>query len=298
MIYLLLIVYLCLLLSYLMFVPSLVLSHALGAIDYPSKRKIHSKPTARGGGFAVFCSFTLFLIILPLDIGLKIPIALSATTIFLIGFFDDVIDLSPFTKLLGQLFALSIYYLISESLNYKMSAMEGIFSAVWIIFITNATNLLDGLDGLAGGVCASETLCLAVISILWRNNSVLLCSLLLLGAILGFLPRNFPHAKIFMGDCGALFLGFTLGILSSRLAIESNSIICILALLLVFRIPIYDTNLSIIRRLIKRKNPFKADKGHFHHLLLKHGFTKECASLALITASLLFGFLGVIISLI
>lgn len=286
------------LLSYLLFSPALLLSHTFGAIDYPSKRKIHSKPTARGGGFALFTSFTVFLIVIPVSIWLKIPLALSITTIFLIGFFDDAIDLSPLTKLSGQLFALSIYHFMTESLGYELSTLQAILSTVWIVFITNATNLLDGLNGLSGGVCASEALCLTVISLFFRNDDILICSLLLLGAILGFLPRNFPRAKIFMGDCGALFLGFTLGALSSRLVIESGSVICLLAILLVFRVPIYDTNLSIIRRLIKRKNPFKADKGHFHHLLLKHGFTEECASLALITASLFFGFVGIIISLI
>ncbi len=286
------------LLSYLLFSPALLLSHTFGAIDYPSKRKIHSKPTARGGGFALFTSFTVFLIVIPVSIWLKIPLALSITTIFLIGFFDDAIDLSPLTKLLGQLFALSIYHLMAESFGYELSTLQAILSAVWIIFITNATNLLDGLNGLSGGVCASEALCLAVISLFFRNDDILICSLLLLGATLGFLPRNFPRAKIFMGDCGALFLGFTLGALSSRLMIESESILCVLSVFLIFRVPIYDTNLSIIRRLIKRQNPFKADKGHFHHILLRRGFTKECASLALITASLFFGFVGIIISLI
>ena len=290
--------YISFLLSYLLFSPALLLSHTFGAIDYPNKRKIHSTPTARGGGFAPFASFTVILIMMPIDMQLKIPLALSCTTIFLIGFFDDVIDLSPFTKLLGQFFALSIYHLMSESLDYKTSIFQGILSSIWIIFITNATNLLDGLNGLSGGVCASEALCLATLAIFFRNDDILICSLLLLGAILGFLPRNFPHAKIFMGDCGALFLGFTLGVLSSRLVIQSGSILCLLAMLLVFRVPIYDTNLSIIRRLIKHQNPFKADKGHFHHLLLRYGFTKECASLALITASLFFGVIGVIISLI
>ena len=298
MIYLLLIFYVSLLLSYLLFYPSLALSHAFGAIDMPNNRKIHSKPTARSGGFAFFLSIIVLLVIIPTNIELKIPLCLGSTVIFLIGFFDDVIDISPFVKLSGQFLALAVYHFTAELLDYKTSVLQGVISAVWIIFITNATNLIDGLDGLASGVCASEALCLTIVALLFRNNDVMICSLLLLGTISGFLPRNFPHAKIFMGDCGALFLGFTLGVLSSRLVFESKSIICLLAIFLIFRIPIYDTNLSIIRRLIKRQNPFKADKGHFHHMLLRHGFTKECASLALITASLFFGFVGIIISLI
>ena len=290
------VIYLSLLLSYLMLHPSLAISNVFGAIDIPNGRKIHSKPTARGGGFGFFIAFSVMLIVIPIRIDLKIPLLLSGVVIFLIGFLDDAINISPFMKLSGQFLALAVYNFTSELLNYEISIFQGILCAIWIIFITNATNIIDGLDGLAGGVCASEALCIAAISLVFGNIEIMMCSLLLLGAILGFLPHNFPHAKIFMGDCGALFLGFSLAILSSRLIIESNSILCLLAIFLVFRVPMYDTSLSIIRRLAKRQNPFKADKEHFHHLLLRHGFSKECATLLLITASLLFGFLGIILS--
>ena len=165
-----------------------------------------------------------------------------------------------------------------------------------MMFLSNAINLCDGLDGLAGGLCASESLCLGALALIFGNGDVFICALALLGAIAGFLPRNFPRARIFMGDCGALFLGFTLGALSSRLVFESGSILCLIATPLTFRIPTYDTNLSIVRRLIKGKNPFRADKGHFHHKLLRWGFSKECATLALVTASLFFGLVGIIIA--
>lgn len=272
-----------------------MISNFLGAIDYPSNRKIHSKPTARGGGFAIFLSFTVILIVSPIDIDLKIPLSLGATVIFLVGFLDDAINVSPYIKLSGQFLAIAVYHFTTELLDYKISVLEGFLSVIWIIFITNATNLIDGLDGLASGVCASEALCLASISLIFGYMDIFICSILILGSVLGFLPRNYPNAKIFMGDCGALFLGFILATLSSRLMIENPNVIYILSILLIFRIPIYDTNISIIRRLIKRKNPFKADKEHFHHLLLEHGFKKECATLLLICASLLFGLLGIVL---
>lgn len=283
-------------LSYLLFHPSAALSRLLGAIDLPNDRKIHSKPTVRGGGFSLFVAFTLLLITLPMNVEIKISLSLSGALLFLIGFLDDVVNISPFIKLSGQFLALAIYHLSAEALGFSISIMQGILSAIWIVFITNATNLIDGLDGLAGGVCASEALCLAALAMLLGNDKIFVCSFLLLGAVLGFLPRNFPNAQIFMGDCGALFLGFTLAVLSSRLVIESGSFICLLSVLLIFRVPIYDTNVSIVRRILKRKNPFKADKEHFHHLLLKHGFTKECAALALISISLVFGLIGIILS--
>ena len=284
--------------AYCLFPTSLTLSNLVGAIDYPNTRKSHSVPTARGGGFAFFISFSVVLIVFPIELDLKLPLILGGTFIFLIGFLDDAINISPFMKLSGQFLALAVYHFITELLEYNVSISIDILVAIWVIFITNATNIIDGLNGLAGGICASEALCLAITSLFFGNKDVMLCSFFLLSAIVGFLPHNFPHAKIFMGDCGALFLGFTLAVLSSRLVIASQSTLCILAILLIFRIPIYDTNLSIFRRLLKRQNPFKADKHHFHHYLLRHGFTKECASLALITASLFFGFLGIVIALI
>ncbi len=297
MIYFLAIILTCLF-SYCLFPASLTLSNLVGAIDYPTPRKSHSSPTARGGGFSFFVAFSTVLIIFPIDLELKLPLLLGSAFIFLIGFLDDAIDISPFMKLSGQFLALSVYHFVSEFLDYKVSVFNEILIAIWIIFITNATNIIDGLNGLASGICASEALCLGVIAMFFGNVDVMICSFFLLGAIIGFFPHNFPHAKIFMGDCGALFLGFALAVLSSRLMIESQSTICVLAMLLIFRVPIYDTNLSIFRRLLKLKNPFKADKNHFHHYLLRHGFTKECASLALITASLFFGLLGVVVGLI
>lgn len=296
MIYVLATTFTCLI-SYFLFPTSLNISRMAGAIDYPSSRKSHITPTARGGGLTFFIAFSIILLMSPIIPSYKIPLLFGGITIFVVGFLDDTLSLSPFSKLAGQFLAISVYFFTSELLGYNISIFQSILSSIWIIFITNAVNIIDGLDGLASGVCSSEAMCLAVMSFFFENNNVFLCSILLLGAILGFIPRNFPKAKIFMGDCGALFLGFTLAVLSSRLVIESNNIIYFFSIMLVFRIPTYDTNISIIRRLIHRKNPFKADKEHLHHLLIKHGFTKECATLAIVTVSLFFGFLGIIISL-
>lgn len=283
------------LLSYLLLVPSLALSNFFGAIDVPNDRKIHSDPTPRGGGFAIFIAFSLVLVIIPIGIDLKIPLLLGGTVVFLIGFLDDVINISPQIKLLGQSLAIFVYFLTSTLLGYQSSIWLSIILAIWIIFISNATNITDGLNGLASGIGVSEALCLAIVSLILEDTDTFLCVLLLLGAISGFLPHNFPRAKIFMGDCGSLFLGFVLAALSSRLIIKSNSVIYLLSILLIFRIPIYDTIISIIRRIIKGKHPFQADKEHFHHLLLQNDFTAECAALLLISASLLFGFFGVLL---
>ena len=281
--------------SYIMFVPSLKISEATGAIDIPSKRKVHSVPTARAGGLSLFVAFSLCLLISSVDISLKIPLLLGSAVIFVVGFLDDTVTLSPFMKLSGQFLSLAVYHFSSELLGYNPPVWESILMSAWIILITNATNIIDGLDGLAAGVCASQSLCLLVIALVLENFEIFICLFALLGAILGFIPRNFPKAKIFMGDCGALFLGFTLGVLSARISFQSHNMTCAIAILIVFRLPIYDAKSSIARRLIRGKNPFRADKGHFHHQLLRRGFTKECATLLLITVSLLFGFIGILV---
>lgn len=284
------------LLSFVLFRPSLAISKVTGAIDYPSTRKIHSKPIGRAGGFSFFIAFSLILLISSVNLSFKIPLFLGSFLIFLVGFLDDTLNLSPFMKLSGQFLALAVFHFSSELFGGDISTFLSIIISIWVIFITNATNIIDGLDGLAGGVCSSQALCLAVLSLVLENKDVFFCSVLLLGVILGFLPHNFPRAKIFMGDCGALFLGFTLGCLSSRLFLDSQSLICALAILLVFRVPSYEAIFSFTRRILKGKNPFRADKGHFHHKLIKLGFTKECSTLALVTLSLAFGLLGIIIS--
>jgi UDP-GlcNAc:undecaprenyl-phosphate GlcNAc-1-phosphate transferase len=285
--------------SYILFSPSVSLAKILGAIDIPNERKLHSHPMARLGGLTFFVSFFLSFALLPIDAKFKIAILVSGTSIFLVGLFDDATNISPFTKLLGQ--ALSSILYIFVLLPKPKSISDAFFVLIalgWMIFITNAINLCDGLDALASGITSSQALCISVIALISGHFDVFATSLLLLFSILGFLPRNFPPAKTFMGDCGSLFLGFILSAISIKLIFESTSIIILLSLLMIFRLPSADAIQSFFRRALRSKNPFSADKGHFHHKLLDFGFTKECASLALISLSLLFGLVGVIISVI
>ena len=285
--------------SYILFTPSIKLAKSLRAIDVPNERKLHSHPTARLGGMTFFVAFFLSFTLLPIDVNFKIAILTGGTSIFLVGLLDDAISISPFTKLLGQ--ALSSILYIFILLPRQKSISDAFFTLLalgWMIFITNATNLCDGLDGLASGIASSQALCIAVIALIFGCFDVSLASLILLFSIFGFLPRNLPPAKAFMGDCGSLFLGFVLSALSIKLINETKSIVILLSLLLIFRLPSADAIQSFLRRALRGKNPFSADRGHFHHKLLDFGFTKECASLALISLSLLFGLLGVLITVI
>ncbi|MGM9631954.1 MAG: glycosyltransferase family 4 protein [Eubacteriales bacterium] len=285
------------LLSYSLFLPSLKIAKAVGAIDLPSDRKVHTKATARTGGFAFFAAFTAFLPLLHIDLNFKIALFAGVCTIFSIGFLDDVLSLPPFAKLTGQFAAVAVYFFIGRinaSNTSVAGAIFGLLTVFWIVFICNAINLSDGLDGLAGGLSSVSALTLALIALILENHDIFWVALLLLCVLLGFLPRNVHPAKIFMGDGGALFLGFILGALASKLFFESDRLKLFCAIALTFRIPSADTVQSFVRRLIKGKNPFKADKGHFHHRLLARGFTAECATLLLITLSLVFS-LGAIL---
>lgn len=282
-------------LSFSLFEPSIKLATALGAIDIPSQRKVHSSPTARLGGITFFVAFFLSLAISPVDIELKIPLILGGSTIFLVGLLDDSLSISPFAKLCGQFIAVSVF-VFSGGLGNVPGPVLCIAALVWIVFIINATNLSDGLDGLAGGMTASQALCIAAVALISNNLNVFCCSLLLIASILGFLPRNVPRAKMFMGDCGSLYLGFILSALALNLALSSKSALGVAGIFFIFRVPSADTVQSIFRRLLKKRNPFSADRGHFHHKLIDLGFTRECAALALITISLFFGFIGVVIT--
>ncbi len=277
--------------SYVLFAPSVRIARVTGAIDMPSERRIHARPTARTGGFAFFAAFTAFLPMLDIDRDFKLALLLGSSTVFLVGFIDDVLSLPPFAKLTGQFAAVAVYFFIGRTSAADTSivgAIFGLLTVIWMVFICNAINLSDGLDALAGGLSSNAALTLALVALIFGNHDVFWVALLLLCAILGFLPRNAPPARIFMGDGGSLFLGFTLGALASKLFFESDKLRLFLAIALIFRIPSADTMGSFARRLINGKNPFRADKGHFHHRLLQIGFTKECATLLLLTLSLVF----------
>lgn len=284
--------------SYILFSPSIALAKTLGAIDFPSARKSHTTPTSRAGGLSFFVAFSLSLVLLPINASLKIPLVLSGGIIFIVGLIDDSKSISPFAKLSGQFMATSLYILMTHSeFDGFWEKLFGIASLFWIIFITNATNLCDGLDGLAGGITSSQALCLAIISLFAGRYDTFSCSILLLFSILGFLPRNIPPAQTFMGDCGSLFLGFILGTLSSFLVYKTQNLLVLISVLLIFRVSSADAIQSFIRRIVTGNNPFAADRGHFHHKLLDLGFTKECAVLALVTLSLIFGFIAILLQI-
>ncbi len=293
------------------------LAKKVGAVDYPNDRRINKKPMPRLGGLAVIAGFMVSAIylIITMSIEKKVNFAEEGLNRKLIGcllgaiilgitcYIDDVKDLKPLVKLAGQVIA-AIVVVSSGVLidNFTIPFKENnvmlneVFSFVltvgWIVGITNAINLIDGLDGLSSGITLIS--CISLLIIFALNESPLIAIILitaLAGAIVGFLPYNFNPAKTFIGDVGSNFMGFAIAVISILGVAKTYTAIVIIAPIIVLALPIFDTLWAIVRRIVKTKSikgVFKADKGHLHHRLMAKGYTQKQAVLILygITATL------------
>lgn len=238
-------------------------------------------------------------------LGFLIGILVLAITCFI----DDVKGIPPFTKLAGQLVAAIIVVYSGvriENLNlpfFNQIGLNDVASIIltlgWIVGITNAINLIDGLDGLSSGICIISSVSLLIIFAL--NYSPMIAILLitaLAGALIGFIPFNFNPAKTFIGDTGSNFLGFSLAVISILGVAKTYTAIVIIAPLIVLALPVFDTILAIIRRTIKGKSikaVVQADKGHLHHKLMARGYTQKQAVFILYGISATFGIFAVIL---
>lgn len=287
--------------SYMLFGVAWELSCRIGAVDLPNGRKIHKVPMPRAGGLCFFLPFSAAMLFLRISPSVKLFLLSGASFVFLVGLSDDIFSVSPLHKLAGQAAAAAIP--VFFGLNFYtgrdplLRASFGCLTFFWILLLTNAVNLSDGLDGLAAGESLSFCLTLSVLSVICGNADVAAVSCLLASSLVGFIPHNRHPAKIFMGDCGSLFIGFSLSVLSVIWLSESCTLPHTAAILLLFLVPIADTVQSFFRRLRKRKSPFSADKGHFHHRLLNVGFTESTAAYALVTLSVLFALFSVLLML-
>lgn len=280
------------LLASLLLVP-LVARYALkaGLFDAPGERKIHQTPVPRLGGIAIFASFLIALgavgvlghspatfLIGKGNLGL----IAGGTLIFLLGLLDDLFNLSPYVKLAGQFLAAFVAFGMGVSIEaldlpgsllLVLNALSLPLTLMWMVGISNAVNFIDGVDGLAGGVGMFAALTLAVVAIFTGQPQVALLALILCASCLGFLVYNLHPARIFMGDSGALFIGFTLACLSV-LGVFKMYTVVMLAPILVLCIPVLDITYSTFRRLLLGRNPFVADGEHLHHRLLKAGLSQ------------------------
>ena len=290
----------------------------IGAVDNLELRKIHTKRiVVRLGGIAIFLAFyatILFFIIKgyrPLSDNSVFLIGMffSSFIILLLGIYDDLRGADAKLKFFVQTVAAVIILCFGIRINLftnpfasGQSLSIGIWgiplTIFWIIFITNSLNLLDGLDGLAAGVCC--IILIVMFCIAFRQNDYLIMALTisLAGATVGFLRYNFNPAKIFMGDTGSMFLGFTLSILSIKGSHKSATTVALLIPIIAMGLPIIDTLLAISRRILNGNNIFRADNEHIHHKLIKIGLSQKKAVLILYGISILLGMVAFLLAVI
>lgn len=285
----------------------MVLANKIGAVDRPnSNRKIHTKCTPRLGGLSIYISFivTIALNYNILDNHLK-GLLVGSLLIVACGILDDMKELTYKTKLVFQILAAlmlifngisidKISLFMSGSGKYiDLGALSIPITILWVVGVTNAINLIDGLDGLACGLSAISSIFLCIVSISTGNIPVALLLIIIAGASLGFLPYNFNPAKIFMGDTGSLFLGFSLAALSIQGTVKYATTIIVVIPLLTIGLPIYDTLVTIIRRFIQGKPIMAPDKQHFHHRMLSLGLSQKQVALLSYLINILLGFLAI-----
>lgn len=289
----------------------------LGAVDQPGERKIHKVPMARLGGLAVFAGFCAPWVALYF-LGNRISLIFQdyerlfgslmtgATMMFVLGFYDDVRGANAQKKFLVQVFTAVLLWFNGFRITEVSVPFSGVwhlgmlslpFSVLWIVGITNAMNLLDGIDGLVSGVTVCIALSLGIINIYYGKVLIALLTLCLAGACLGFLPHNFSPAKIFMGDAGSLFIGMVLSCIGVLSLFKVVTTTFVAVPVLMFGLPLYDTLSVMLGRAMRGKHIFQADKTHIHHRLLQLGWHQKKAVFFLYGICLVLSFLAIDITI-
>ena len=286
------------------------LAFRVGAVDVPrDNRRMHNHPIPRMGGLAIFFGFILSaLIFVPLDAPLR-GMLLGAVIIVILGIFDDIYALPALPKLLVQIAAATVAVLMGNQIEvlsnpnifssnpyWDLGFLSIPISVFWIVGITNAVNLIDGLDGLACGVSTISSMTLLVIALVVSEGSVALLMAALAGGCIGFLPYNMNPAKIFMGDTGSTFLGYILAVVSVNGLFKFYTIISFAVPFLMLGLPIFDTCFAFIRRIAHGQSPMHADRSHVHHRLIDMGFNQKQAVAVLYIISAILGLSAVVLT--
>jgi UDP-GlcNAc:undecaprenyl-phosphate GlcNAc-1-phosphate transferase len=281
------------------------LAFRIGAVDRPNYRKVHASIMPRIGGLAIFGAFLIgYLVLRPADEHAA-GILVGALIIVIVGFLDDMLEITAKAKLAGQLAAALVVVtwggLQIEFINLPFIGQIDFgylsipITIIWIIGITNAINLIDGLDGLAAGVSTIALISIAVMAMIMADLFVVATAAILAASSLGFLFYNFHPAKIFMGDTGSLFLGFMISVLA-LLGFKNIAVVSLIIPVIILGVPISDTFFAIVRR-IRLKQPITApDKSHLHHCLLRTGFSHRQTVLIIYGIAILFGVAAILFS--
>jgi len=281
------------------------LAFLIGAIDEPNGRKVHTTPIPRLGGVGIFLGFAAAML-LTQPLGRQgVGLLIGCTIIVIAGIIDDTRELSPRVKLAAQIAAAIIVTFFGIRVEAISQPFGGVLdlgrwaipvTVLWIIGVTNAINLIDGLDGLAAGTAIIAAITMAVVAGLEGRMLIAGYALILAAAVLGFLPYNFSPAKIFMGDSGSMFLGFTLATLAIQGLTKGTTFISIVIPVVILGIPIFDTLFAIVRRYKNHRPIFEADKGHLHHRLLKMGLTQRQTVLSIYAIDIFLGLSAIVLN--
>ena len=281
----------------------------VGAMDIPDEaRRVHDHPIPRLGGMAIFLGF-LIAVLLFAEITPPVQgILIGAVIIVATGVVDDIIQLRYYYKLAAQILAALIAVahgvvieglmnpnIFSQDTTVFIGILSIPFTILWIVGITNAVNLIDGLDGLACGVSVISSVTMLVVALMVAEPNVALILAALAGGCLGFIPYNLNPAKIFMGDTGALLLGYVLATMSILGLFKFYAVMTFLAPILALALPLFDTLFAIVRRLLRGQNPMTPDRGHLHHRLIDHGLSQKQAVAVLYSISAMLGLTAVVL---
>lgn len=291
--------------TFLLTFPIKKLAIKLKIVDIPNKRKIHKKAIPLIGGLGIFIGAALGLLYLQPEHIHLFEISLGALIILITGFLDDKYNISPIAKLSGQLIA--TFLLISSGLIIERITVPffglvelGIFSIpitlLWVVGITNAINLIDGLDGLATGVSTIALSTMLVMAIVDTQLFAAYLCVVIIGANLGFLYHNFYPAKIYMGDTGSNFLGYMIAVISMLGLFKNIALFSFIIPIIILAVPISDTLFAMIRRAAKKQKVMQADNKHIHYQLLRVGFSHRQAVLIIYAFSIIFGILAILFS--
>jgi UDP-GlcNAc:undecaprenyl-phosphate GlcNAc-1-phosphate transferase len=285
------------------------LAVARGWLDQPDGlRKVHAAPIPAVGGVAVFVAFGATLLAFAMVgqdslIGALghaspyLPLLAAGFVVGAVGLLDDVRGVSPLAKLAVQVGAALFLYVQGFQIQAVSSPWGGSIelgvlalpvTLLWLVGMSNAFNLIDGLDGLAAGLGLVSTLGLLAAAVLNDRWETVALAAALAGALLGFLPYNFNPARVFLGDCGSLAVGFTLAAIAMQSSIKSSAAIAVAVPLLALALPILDVGLAVVRRFVRRRPVFGADRNHIHHRLISLGLTPRRAVVTMYGVATLF----------
>ena len=298
-----------------------VISLKVGAVDKPNARRINKVPMPSSGGLAIFLSFVVTTLF-PMPMAASrhfievsyfhyiLPVIIGGLVVTTTGFIDDIFELRPRYKMLGIIIAAIIIWKFThfrfDSFKIPIGGpllefgpiLTFFLTVLWIISITNAINLIDGLDGLVSGVSIISLATMAVVSYFFLPKIdffLTLTIVILIASIVGFFPYNYHPAIIYLGDAGALFIGFMIGVLSLQ-GLKNSTAVAVITPVIILGVPILDTAVAIVRRKLSGKKISEADKMHLHHRLLSMGFTHRGAVLVVYGIAIIFSLIALLLN--